>query len=240
MIAGDERAGRRSSRRARWRATAALITGGGTGLGRESAFELARCGAEVTIAGRREEVLEQTVERAREELGEAGERIGWVAGDVREPERSRAARRERARAPRPPRRARQQRRRAVLQPGRADRGKGVARRLAAERGGDAEHVRGRPPACLHAVRRGDGDQRHAVSAPRHARDGALGRRAGDRGGAHEGAGRSMGGLEHSGRRGRGGSLRDRGDGEVPGERARGGLADGADPAPRRSRSSTPG
>ncbi len=65
--------------------TAALITGGGTGLGRESAFELARCGAEVTIAGRRSEVLEQTVEQAREELGEAGERIGWVAGDVREP-----------------------------------------------------------------------------------------------------------------------------------------------------------
>jgi citronellol/citronellal dehydrogenase len=62
-----------------------LITGGGTGLGRESAFELARCGAEVTIAGRREEVLEEAVARAREELGEAGERIGWVAGDVREP-----------------------------------------------------------------------------------------------------------------------------------------------------------
>src|SRR5437764_14402009 len=63
----------------------ALITGGGTGLGRESAFELARCGAEVTIAGRREEVLREAVARAREELGEAGERIGWVAGDVREP-----------------------------------------------------------------------------------------------------------------------------------------------------------
>jgi citronellol/citronellal dehydrogenase len=64
---------------------AALITGGGTGLGRESAFELARCGAEVTIAGRREDVLEEAGARAREELGEAGERIGWVAGDVREP-----------------------------------------------------------------------------------------------------------------------------------------------------------
>ncbi len=63
----------------------ALITGGGTGLGRESAFELARCGAEVTIAGRREEVLEEAVTRGREELGEAGGRIGWVAGDVREP-----------------------------------------------------------------------------------------------------------------------------------------------------------
>ncbi len=64
---------------------AVLITGGGTGLGRESAFELARCGAEVTIAGRREEVLEEAVARAREELGAPGERIGWVSGDVREP-----------------------------------------------------------------------------------------------------------------------------------------------------------
>src|SRR4051812_22066340 len=65
--------------------TAALITGGGTGLGRESAFELARCGAAVTIAGRRQEVLEAAVERAREELGEAGERVGFLTGDVREP-----------------------------------------------------------------------------------------------------------------------------------------------------------
>src|SRR3954465_1137850 len=62
-----------------------LITGGGTGLGRESAFELARCGAEVTIAGRREEVLEEAVARGRSELGAAGERISWISGDVREP-----------------------------------------------------------------------------------------------------------------------------------------------------------
>src|SRR5437764_9491976 len=65
---------------------AVLITGGGTGLGRESAFELARCGAEVTIAGRRAEVLEEAVARARQELGAAGERIGFLTGDVREPE----------------------------------------------------------------------------------------------------------------------------------------------------------
>ncbi len=58
-----------------------LVTGGGTGLGRESAFELARCGARVTIAGRRAEVLEQA---AAELIGAAGE-IDWVAGDVREP-----------------------------------------------------------------------------------------------------------------------------------------------------------
>ncbi len=62
-----------------------LITGGGTGLGRETAFELARCGAHVTITGRREEVL---AEAAAQMQGAAGE-IGWIAGDVREPAEAR-------------------------------------------------------------------------------------------------------------------------------------------------------
>ncbi len=55
----------------------ALVTGGGTGLGRAPAQELARCGAHVTIAGRREEVLAQTA-------AEIGPGVDWVAGDVRE------------------------------------------------------------------------------------------------------------------------------------------------------------
>ena len=57
----------------------ALITGGGTNLGKAAAIELARCGADVVIAGRREEVLEAA-------STEIGERASWVTGDIREPE----------------------------------------------------------------------------------------------------------------------------------------------------------
>jgi citronellol/citronellal dehydrogenase len=77
----------------------ALVTGGGTGLGKATALELARCGASVTIAGRRGEVLE----RAAAEIGalagtpaaQAGSgeancgQVDWVAGDVREREQAR-------------------------------------------------------------------------------------------------------------------------------------------------------
>ena len=55
----------------------ALVTGGGTGLGKATAIELARCGATVVIAGRREEVLCQAVEQI-------GGRSSWLVGDVRE------------------------------------------------------------------------------------------------------------------------------------------------------------
>src|SRR5829696_9639119 len=53
-----------------------LVTGGGTGLGRAAAAELAACGAEVVICGRREEVLQRTAA----EIGALA-----VAGDVRQP-----------------------------------------------------------------------------------------------------------------------------------------------------------
>jgi citronellol/citronellal dehydrogenase len=56
----------------------ALITGGGTGLGKATAIELVRCGARVVITGRREEIL-------RTAAAEIGERCDWTAGDVREP-----------------------------------------------------------------------------------------------------------------------------------------------------------
>ena len=55
----------------------ALVTGGGTNLGKAAAMELARCGAEVVIAGRREEVLAAATD-------EIGPHASWVAGDVRD------------------------------------------------------------------------------------------------------------------------------------------------------------
>src|SRR5215210_3997963 len=55
----------------------ALVTGGGSGLGKAAAVELAACGARVVVAGRREAVLDAAVE-------EIGHGASHVAGDVRE------------------------------------------------------------------------------------------------------------------------------------------------------------
>jgi citronellol/citronellal dehydrogenase len=60
----------------------ALVTGGGTGLGKATALELARCGASVAIAGRRTDVLEQAVA----EIGSVASDVDWIGGDVRERE----------------------------------------------------------------------------------------------------------------------------------------------------------
>ncbi len=61
----------------------AIVTGGGTNLGRHAAAELIACGAHVVIAGRRVEVLEA----AQEKLGE---RCSIAQGDIRDPEAARA------------------------------------------------------------------------------------------------------------------------------------------------------
>jgi citronellol/citronellal dehydrogenase len=58
---------------------AALITGGGTGLGKAAARELHACGADVVITGRRAEVLEAA-------LAEIGPRASTLPGDVRDPD----------------------------------------------------------------------------------------------------------------------------------------------------------
>jgi citronellol/citronellal dehydrogenase len=55
----------------------ALVTGGGTGLGKAAAAELVACGASVVLAGRREEVLAA----ACAEIGPASS--SFVVGDIR-------------------------------------------------------------------------------------------------------------------------------------------------------------
>lgn len=60
-----------------------LITGGGTGIGREVATTFARHGARVGVAARREEPLEAVVEEIRESGGEAS----WRTVDIREEDR---------------------------------------------------------------------------------------------------------------------------------------------------------
>src|SRR3954470_4416367 len=57
----------------------ALVTGGGTGLGKAAARELLACGASVLLAGRRSEVLEAA-------CAELGDGCAFVVGDVRSEE----------------------------------------------------------------------------------------------------------------------------------------------------------
>jgi NAD(P)-dependent dehydrogenase (short-subunit alcohol dehydrogenase family) len=67
----------------------ALITGGGTGIGRGIATSLAGAGAVVTLAARRMEVLETTAEKLRAEV--AGAEVRVAACDVTVPEQVEAA-----------------------------------------------------------------------------------------------------------------------------------------------------
>jgi citronellol/citronellal dehydrogenase len=88
------------------RGQSALVTGGGTGLGKATSLELARCGAIVTIAGRREDVLAEAaaeidgvVGAGQGSGGEAGGEgadaggavaVRTVVGDIRDPGDARA------------------------------------------------------------------------------------------------------------------------------------------------------
>ncbi len=64
-----------------------FVTGGGTGLGRAIASEFARLGADIVIASRKPEHLEQ----GEATIGELGARVRTVACDIREPEQIAAA-----------------------------------------------------------------------------------------------------------------------------------------------------
>jgi citronellol/citronellal dehydrogenase len=76
------------------RGQSALVTGGGTGLGKATALELARCGASVTIAGRREDVLVEAAAEidglVRAGEGASAEGVRTVVGDIREAADARA------------------------------------------------------------------------------------------------------------------------------------------------------
>ena len=97
-----------------------VVSGAGSGLGRETALELARLGAAVVGCGRREEPLAETAELA---AGLAGS-FEHEALDIRDEEAVERLLRRPARAPRAARRAGQQRRRPVPRPGRDDHPKG--------------------------------------------------------------------------------------------------------------------
>ena len=65
----------------------AVVTGGGTGIGKATARLLAKRGAEVAIAGRKADVLEEAAEEIR---NETGKRCLPVPTDVRKPEQCKA------------------------------------------------------------------------------------------------------------------------------------------------------
>ena len=60
----------------------ALVTGGGTGMGRATAIEMARCGAAVVLLGRRAEPIEDCAKI----IGELGRKAIAIPTDIRLPE----------------------------------------------------------------------------------------------------------------------------------------------------------
>ncbi len=60
----------------------ALVTGGGSGIGRATALQLARCGAQIIVMGRREAPLQETCEL----ISAKGYTAKALTGDIRQPE----------------------------------------------------------------------------------------------------------------------------------------------------------
>jgi citronellol/citronellal dehydrogenase len=65
----------------------ALVTGGGTGMGRATAIEMARCGADVVVLGRRPEPIEDCAGIIRE----LGRKAVAISTDIRQPDQIDAA-----------------------------------------------------------------------------------------------------------------------------------------------------
>ncbi|MCO5130000.1 MAG: SDR family oxidoreductase [Xanthobacteraceae bacterium] len=65
----------------------ALVTGGGTGMGRATALEMAQSGAKLALLGRRSEPIEDCARLIRE----AGGTAIAISGDIRQPEQIEAA-----------------------------------------------------------------------------------------------------------------------------------------------------
>jgi citronellol/citronellal dehydrogenase len=59
-----------------------LVTGGGTGMGRATAIEMARCGADVVVLGRRAEPIEECAKIIRE----LGRKAVAISADIRLPD----------------------------------------------------------------------------------------------------------------------------------------------------------
>jgi citronellol/citronellal dehydrogenase len=65
----------------------ALVTGGGTGMGRATAIEMARCGADIAVLGRRDGPIEDCAAIIRE----IGGRAIAIPADIRQPEQIESA-----------------------------------------------------------------------------------------------------------------------------------------------------
>src|SRR6202041_2851381 len=63
----------------------AVVSGGGTGIGRATAAALAGDGMDVVILGRRAEVLRIAVEELNGGPGAASGEVSWVRADVSDP-----------------------------------------------------------------------------------------------------------------------------------------------------------
>lgn len=69
----------------------AVVSGGGTGIGRATAAALAGDGMDVVILGRRAEVLRAAAEEVNEDRAPGNGELSWVRGDVSDPADTAAA-----------------------------------------------------------------------------------------------------------------------------------------------------